>query len=87
MSSFKKLEKCPDCGADLEGEEGYCPECGAPLLPEPVMSKSTAIWIVAALILIFPVGVIGALVAYYDLQKKKDAWRQERLIMATRANR
>ncbi|WJI09191.1 zinc-ribbon domain-containing protein [Methanobacterium sp. CWC-01] len=85
MGTFiKKLEtKCPECGTQLtDPETKYCPECGAPYLPEPQLSRGTAIWIILALIFVFPIGVIGALVAYYDLNKKKEAWRQERLINA-----
>jgi len=48
--------------------------------PEPKISTSTAIWLILALIFIFPIGVIGLILVYWNLQKKKELWQQERII-------
>ena len=85
MGSFvKKIEeKCPECGTVINDKSGdYCAECGNFIIPEPKLSPWTALWLILALIFFLPIGLIGLAWTYYDLQKKKEAWRQERIITA-----
>lgn len=89
----KKI-KCQKCETILEDKlTVYCPECGVNIKeykklnpPEPKLSTFAAIGVILSLIFVFPLGVIVAILVYLDLNNKKKAWRDERLINATKAS-
>ena len=83
-----KQQKCLKCETVIEEKALYCSECGEIVdPPEPKMSKWTAIWIILALIFIFPIGIIGAILAYWNLNNKKKEWREEKIIRRMELNR
>lgn len=86
-SNKKKVKRCPKCGESTPKGSVYCEQCGVNIRdylvknpPEPRISTGTAVWVILALIFVFPIGVIGLIWAYYDLNKRKDRWQRERLI-------
>lgn len=78
---------CPECGSKIkkydysEGKELLkIKKHKNKLLEEPKISTATKIWLILALILVFPIGLIASLFVYKDHQKKKEIWQRERII-------
>lgn len=49
-------------------------------IKEPHVSTAKKIWLILALIFIFPIGLIACIYVYYDYNKKLELWQRERII-------